>query len=442
MDGKKKKYIVESFGCQMNEHDAEKLRAALTLMGYEKTDIKGDADVIIFNTCCVREHAEKRVFGNIGALKKLKDEKPWLIIGVCGCMMQQKEVSDHLFKRFPFVNIIFGTHELHLFPEMMLSVLNGERVKQVKNIDGEIAEGLPILRSGTFSTSVNIMYGCNNFCTYCIVPYVRGRERSRRFEDIRDEVEGLAFNNFKEITLLGQNVNSYHDNISGMNFPRLLLELSKINGIDRVRFMTSHPKDLSDELIDVMASCEKVCKHIHLPVQSGSTAVLHAMNRGYTRERYLSLVEKLRASVLDIGITTDIIVGFPGETDEDFRDTLSLMEAVHFSTAYTFMYSKRKGTKAAVMDNQVPEDTKKARLHELNELQAQLLKNDNEKFIGQVGSVLVEGVDKRGEEETAFGKLSCFKTVYFSGGDDLIGKMVDVEITDTHHNSLIGRSLL
>lgn len=432
------RYYIESFGCQMNSHDSERIAGMLEEAGYIKAAVKEEADIILFNTCCVREHAELRVFGNVGALRELKEKKPTLIIGVCGCMTQQEEVAKRLFKRFRFVDIVFGTHQLAQLPSMLESVLHGERVM---NIDGaeNVPEGIPIKRDGAFSTNVNIMFGCNNFCSYCIVPYVRGRERSRSHINIINEVEELANQGFIEITLLGQNVNSYRSPDSDVTFPQLLRMLNEINGIKRIRFMTSHPKDLSSELIDAMAECGKVCKHIHLPVQSGSNRILEKMNRRYTREKYLSLVEALRDRVKGVEISTDIIVGFPGETREDFEQTLSLVETVGFSTAYTFMYSTRKGTVAAKMDGMIDPAEKKRRLLELNELEAHILKKNNVKFIGSVGDVLVEGYDERDGDIWLRGKLSNFKAVYFKGSSDMVGRLIKVEIIDTTNNSLIGR---
>ncbi|MEG1547706.1 MAG: tRNA (N6-isopentenyl adenosine(37)-C2)-methylthiotransferase MiaB [Clostridia bacterium] len=431
------KYHIESYGCQMNDHDSEKLAGMLEKLGYTKAPSKNDADIIIFNTCCVREHAELRVFGNIGALKQQKDEKPGLMIGVCGCMMQQKDVAQKLYKRFPFVDFVFGTHELHRFPALFETAYSGERVFAVRDIEGEIAEGLPIIRAGTFSTSITIMYGCDNFCTYCVVPYVRGRERSRRPLDVLNEAQGLAMAGYKEITLLGQNVNSFKGDGLARDFPALLKLLNDESGIKRIRFMTSHPKDLSQSLVEALGTLERVCNHIHLPVQSGSSRVLAAMNRKYDREQYLSLVESLRQGVPGIEITTDVIVGFPGETDADYDDTLSLMCEAGFSAAYTFMYSKREGTKASLMPQQVPQDVKKQRLAGLNSLQAKLLHEGNHKYMGTTGEVLIEGCDQR-NVPMAFGKLPNFKMVYFPGEDAMIGSIKAVKITDVQHNSLIG----
>lgn len=409
LEGRGFQYYIESYGCQMNDHDAEKLSGMLQTCGFSPAPSKEEATLLLFNTCCVREHAEKRVFGNIGALKKRKENEPGLLIGVCGCMMQQREVAERLFKRFPFVDLVFGTHELHHFPLLLSRTLAGERVFSVRESDGEIVEGLPVVRGGSFSTFVTIMYGCNNFCSYCIVPYVRGRERSRAPENIVAEVRSLAERGFREITLLGQNVNSYAYADDGVDFPELLRRVSTVEGIERIRFMTSHPKDLSPRLIEAMATLPKVCNHIHLPVQSGSNRILSEMNRRYTREKYLGLVEDIRAAVDGVELTTDIIVGFPGETEEDFEETLALVRQVGFSAAYTFMYSPRLGTRAAEMENQVPEEVKKDRLLRLNACSAEQLKVGNQKYIGQEGTVLVEGCDRREKAPMAYGKLTNFK---------------------------------
>ncbi len=438
LEGRGFQYYIESYGCQMNDHDAEKLSGMLQTCGFSPAPSKEEATLLLFNTCCVREHAEKRVFGNIGALKKRKENEPGLLIGVCGCMMQQREVAERLFKRFPFVDLVFGTHELHHFPLLLSRTLAGERVFSVRESDGEIVEGLPVVRGGSFSTFVTIMYGCNNFCSYCIVPYVRGRERSRAPGNIVAEVRSLAERGFREITLLGQNVNSYAYADDGVDFPELLRRVSTVEGIERIRFMTSHPKDLSPRLIEAMATLPKVCHHIHLPVQSGSNRILSEMNRRYTREKYLGLVEDIRAAVDGVELTTDIIVGFPGETEEDFEETLALVRQVGFSAAYTFMYSPRLGTRAAEMENQVPEEVKKDRLLRLNACSAEQLKVGNQKYIGQEGTVLVEGCDRREKAPMAYGKLTNFKMVYFPGDAGLIGSMHHVRITGIQNNSLIG----
>ncbi len=430
-------YHIEAYGCQMNAHDAETMAGYFELMGYTKAENKETADLIVFNTCCVREHAEKRVFGNIGALKKQQEENPNLHIIVCGCMTQQKEIAQKMFKRFPFVDMIIGTNELHLLPSLYEKVLHGERVLMIQDIDGEVAEGMPIRREGSFSTCVNIMYGCNNFCTYCVVPLVRGRERSRSAQSVIDETKEAVRQGYKEIMLLGQNVNSYKGDEGKVDFPQLLRMVNEIEGLERIRFMTSHPKDLSPRLIDAMAELPKLCKHIHLPLQSGSDSILQAMNRHYSREQYLSIVHELRKKVPNVEITTDIIVGFPGESEADFEDTLSIMREVGFAAAYTFMYSKRKGTKAAQMEDQIDENVKKDRLFRLNAQQAELLKDANRKYVGQYGAVLVEGCDFR-NGIMAYGKLSNNKMVYFPGDESMIGKTLQIKITDTQNNSLMG----
>ena len=439
--GRSLHYYIESYGCQMNDHDSEKLAGMLAQIGYQRAASKEEADLVLFNTCCVREHAEKRVFGNVGALKKQKEARPGLCVAVCGCMMQQAEVAARLYKRFPFVDLVFGTNELHRFPLLLEEALCGERVLAVSQSDGEIAEGLPVLRGSAFSTNVTIMYGCDNYCTYCIVPYVRGRERSRKSQSILQEVRELAQAGYKEITLLGQNVNSYRGDGGAVDFPALLHRVHEVEGIARIRFMTSHPKDLSPGLIDAMAELPKVCKHIHLPVQSGSSRILAAMNRRYARADYLSLVAALREKVPGIEITTDIIVGFPGESEADFQDTLGLVEAAGFSAAYTFMYSPRLGTAAAKMEGQIDEAVKKERLARLNEEIGRVVRRNNQKFLGREGEVLVEGCDRRGEETLAYGKLSCFKMVYFPGSEALVGKLCPVRITATQANSLTGKLL-
>ncbi len=430
------KYFIETYGCQMNEHDSEKIAGMLENCGYSKAESKQDADFILFNTCCVREHAEKRTFGNVGFIKELKQQNPRLLLAVCGCMMQQKEVAKRLYDRFPFVDLIFGTHELKNFPDMLEKLLDEQRLFRVSDSEGEVIEGLPVKRNPGFSTFVNIMYGCNNFCTYCIVPYVRGRERSRKPEDIIEEVRRVALDGYTEVTLLGQNVNSYR--YGDVDFPKLLRMVhDSVSELPRIRFMTSHPKDLSDGLIEAMAELPRVCKHIHLPVQSGSDRILKLMNRRYTREKYLQLIDKLREKVPNVEITTDIIVGFPSETEEDYEATCELVKKVGYSNAYTFAYSPREGTVAAKMDEQIPEDIKKLRLNKLNAVLAETIPANNEKYIGFEGEILVEGVDRRGEP-LLFGKLSNFKMVYVEGSEELIGSLVRVKVDGYRFNSLFG----
>ena len=360
-----------------------------------------------------------------------------MIIGICGCMMQQAEVAKKVMRRFPFVNFVFGTNVLWRLPELMLSALEGERLILTEEESFAICEDLPARRSNPFSAFVNITFGCDNFCSYCIVPYVRGRERSRALDQVVDEVRSLAEQGITEVTLLGQNVNSYGKGM-GVDFADLLKAVNGVDGIRRIRYMSSHPKDLTPRLISAIAENNKVCHHMHLPVQSGSTAILEKMNRRYSRERYLQLVKDLRRTVPDIELTTDVIVGFPGETDRDFEDTLSLMEEVGYAAAFTFKYSPRKGTRAAEAEDQVPEAIKKERLKRLNELQARKTAENNQKYLRHRGEVLIEGYDKR-EETILFGKLDTFKMVYFPGDERLLGTYRTVTITECARNSLLGR---
>lgn len=435
-------FFVETFGCQMNVRDSETIKGWLCEIGYTEAEDKESADFILFNTCCVRDHAEKRLMGNIGALKELKDARPGTIIGVCGCMMQQEGVAKKLLKRFPHVSLVFGTNVLHRFPSMLQTVLNGERIAVTDRADDAIAEGLPKMRDNLRSAFVNIMYGCDNYCSYCIVPYVRGRERSRRPEDVKREIVSLVSSGISEITLLGQNVNSYgNDGSTGMHFADLLRYVSDVPGLRRIRFMSSHPKDLNDDVIRAIAEIPNVCHHVHLPVQSGNNEILKRMNRRYTREHYLSIVQRLREAVPDIEFTTDIIVGFPGETEEAFNDTMSLVKEVGFAAAFTFAYSPRQGTVAARMEDQIPESVKKQRLSALNTLQAEKTVENNEKYIGHVGEVLVEGCDCRGEATMLYGKYPNFKMVYFPGDSILLNRYVTVKVTKTNKNSLLGEMI-
>ena len=435
--GRAKSYYIETYGCQMNVRDSETIAGLLQEMGYRPADNKDDASVILFNTCCVRDHAEKRLLANIGALKERKEADPDLILGICGCMMQQTDVAKKVMRRFPFVNFVFGTNVLWRLPELMLSALNGERLILTSEEGFAICEGLPARRSNPFSAFVNITFGCDNFCSYCIVPYVRGRERSRELLEVVAEVRSLAEQGITEITLLGQNVNSYGKGM-GVDFADLLKAVNGVDGIRRIRYMSSHPKDLTPRLMTAIAENDKVCHHMHLPVQSGSTAILERMNRRYTRDGYLKLVEDLRRTVPDIELTTDVIVGFPGETDRDFEDTLSLMDQVGYAAAFTFKYSPRKGTRAAEDENQIPEAVKKERLKRLNELQARKTTENNRKYLGHRGEVLIEGFDKR-QETILFGKLDTFKMVYFPGDEKLLGAYRTVSVTECARNSLLGR---
>ncbi|NLX69366.1 MAG: tRNA (N6-isopentenyl adenosine(37)-C2)-methylthiotransferase MiaB [Clostridiales bacterium] len=430
-EGKGLKYNIVTYGCQMNVHDSEKLAGMLLEMGYEEAQTLEEADVILFNTCCVRQNAEQRVYGNVGALRSYKRANPNLIIGVCGCMMQQKEVAGDIIKKFPFVDLVFGTHNLHHFPRLLYEAINsGHTIVEVLDEEGRIVEGIPARRTSKVSAYVTIMYGCNNFCTYCIVPYVRGRERSRASRDILDEIRELADKGCKEVTLLGQNVNSYGKDLgNGYLFPDLLRDVNRIENIERIRFVTSHPKDLSPDLIDAMTECEKVCEHIHLPLQAGSNEILRKMNRQYTREDYLKLVDRLRQRIPDIAISTDLIVGFPGETEEDFQDTLDMVEKIQYDSAFTFIYSPRRGTPAARMQEQLDEDVKKERLNRLIELQNDISKSKNQQYMGKVVEVLVEGISKNNPKMLS-SRTRTNKLVHFEGGSEIIGEFVKVKITE------------
>ena len=437
--GRKKHYYIETFGCQMNEHDSEKLAGMLNEMGYAEGSKMEDSDLIIYNTCCVRENAELKVYGHLGPMKHLKKENPDLIIAVCGCMMQQPEVVEHIKKVYRHVDLIFGTHNLYKFPELLYNAISSNQtVIEIMDSIGLIAEDVPIQRKDGVKAWVTVMYGCNNFCSYCIVPYVRGRERSRELDKIVDEVKMLGQQGIKEITLLGQNVNSYGKDLGGdVTFAKLLAELNKVEGVERIRFMTSHPKDLSDELIYAMRDLDKLCEHLHLPFQAGSTKVLKEMNRKYTKEDYLNLVEKIKKNIPDISLTTDIIVGFPGETEEDFQDTLDVLEKVRFDQAYTFLYSKRTGTPAAKSLNQVPEEVKKERFQRLLEVQNKISKEINDDFLNKKVEVLVEGKSKTNEKNYT-GRTRGNKIVNFEGNDQLIGKIVTVKINTVKTWSLEG----
>ncbi len=434
-----KKYTISTYGCQMNENDSEKLAGMLESMGYKHTDILEESDLILFNTCCVRENAELKVYGHLGSLKTLKARRPDMIIAVCGCMMQQQDVVQHILKRYRHVDLIFGTHNLHRFSELLYKSLNSDTaIADVNASEGYIAEGMPIKREHGVKAWLTIMYGCNNFCSYCIVPYVRGRERSRRISDIIDEARLLGHQGYKEITLLGQNVNSYGlDLKDGTSFSQLLRGLEGVEGIERIRFMTSHPKDLSDELIYAMRDCSKVCGHLHLPVQAGSNRILQEMNRKYTREHYIDLVGRIREQIPDISLTTDIIVGFPGETDEDFEQTMDLIRRVRYDYAYTFLYSKRTGTPAAKKTEQVGQQIKKARFDALLELQNSISRELNSALAGKKLEILVEGPSKNNINMMT-GRTRSNKIVNFKGESELIGRLALVNIENTGTWSLDG----
>ena len=433
-----RKFHITTFGCQMNEHDSEVMTGMLLEKGFEAAKDRKEADILIINTCSVRDNADKRFFGTLGALKKRKRENPNLIMCVCGCMMQQQHVIDTLKQKYPWVDVVFGTHNIHQFPELLENVIN-EKKKQISVWDegGEIVEGLPVKRLHENKALVNIMFGCNNFCTYCIVPYTRGRERSRNPEDILKEVRGLVADGVKEIMLLGQNVNSYRG-ADGVDFADLIYMLNEVEGLERIRFMTPHPKDLSDKLIQAYVDCDKLCKNIHLPVQCGSSRVLKEMNRRYTKEQYLELVRKLREAVPHITMSTDIIVGFPGETEEDFEETLDLVRKVRYDSAFTFLYSIRKGTPAEQYENQVPEEVKHERFNRLVDLVNTISAEKNAQYKGTIQKVLVEGASAR-NSKTLAGRTDGFKLVNFEGSKEMIGKTIDIEITEGKTFSLEGK---
>ena len=428
--GRSLTYCVTTFGCQMNARDSEKLTGILEEVGYvAAADEK--ADFVIYNTCTVRENANLRVYGRLGVLHGYKKKNKHMTIALCGCMMQEPEVVEKLKNSYKFVDIIFGTHNIFKFAELI--VRNFEEKGMVIDIwkdTQEIVEDLPVERKYSFKSGVNIMFGCNNFCSYCIVPYVRGRERSRKPEDIVAEIKKLVADGVIEVMLLGQNVNSYGKNLeTPMTFAQLLQEIEKIEGLERIRFMTSHPKDLSDELIEVMANSKKICKQLHLPLQSGSSEILKVMNRRYDKEKYLALVEKIKKAIPDIGLTTDIIVGFPGETEEDFLETLDVVRKVRYDSAFTFIYSKRTGTPAAVMENQVPEDVVKDRFDRLLKEVQQISQEMTARFEGMVEEVLVEDVNDH-NPELVTGRMSNNHLVHFPGDASLIGKIVKVHLDE------------
>ncbi|WP_317724926.1 tRNA (N6-isopentenyl adenosine(37)-C2)-methylthiotransferase MiaB [Clostridium tetani] len=435
-------FFIETWGCQMNEEDSEKLSGMLKNIGYKNAEDKNQADIIIFNTCCVRENAELKVYGNLGALKGLKSKNPNLIIAVCGCMMQQEGMAEAIIKKYPFVDIIFGTHNSYKFPEYLnRAKQEGKSIIEVWDKEEEIVEGIPVDRKSSTKAFVTIMYGCNNFCTYCIVPYVRGRERSREISDIEKEIKELVKSGYKEITLLGQNVNSYGKDLEPkVSFAELLRHVNGIEGIERVRFMTSHPKDLTEDVIYAIKECDKLCNHIHLPVQSGSSKILKKMNRYYNREDYLKLVNKIKEEIPNVAITTDIIVGFPGETEEDFNETLELVKEVEYDSAFTFLYSKRKGTPAYDIEEQVPEDVKHDRFKKLVEVVNKSCEKNNKKYQDRIVKVLVEGESKNDKNKLS-GRTDTAKLVNFIGNKDNIGKIVDVKITKTLSFSLEGEEV-
>lgn len=430
MLGRKLRACVMTFGCQMNFKDSEKLMGILTEIGYEETDDE-HADLVLYNTCTVRENANLKIYGRLGYLSKIKEKNPDMIIGLCGCMMQEPHVVEKLNKSYRFIDIIFGTHNVFLLAELLYErLISGHKVEDIWDGTTEIVEDLPTVRKYSFKSGVNIMYGCNNFCSYCIVPYVRGRERSRNPEDIIAEIKELVKNGVVEVMLLGQNVNSYGKTLEHpVTFAELLEKIETIEGLKRIRFMTSHPKDLSDELIAVMAKSKKICKQMHLPLQSGSSRLLEIMNRHYTKEQYLLLVDKLRKAIPDIGITTDIIVGFPGETEEDFLETLDVVKKVRYDSAFTFIYSKRSGTPAAKMPEQIPEDVIKDRFDRLLNVINEISREKTALLEGTTQEVLIEEENKKIDGYVS-GRLSNNSVVHLKASKDNIGKIVNVYLKE------------
>ncbi len=437
--GRELTFYDQTFGCQMNFKDSEKLNGILEEIGYQKTDTE-NADFVYYNTCTVRENANIRVYGRLGTLKTYKKKNPEMIIAMCGCMMQEEEEAKKVKDTFTFVDIVFGTHNIFKLAELLYYRLSGQkRVFDIWDQTDLIIEDLPSDRKVGFKAGVNIMFGCNNFCSYCIVPYVRGRERSRKPEDIVEEVRRLAGEGVIEIMLLGQNVNSYGKTLENpVSFAKLLTMVEQVEGIERIRFMTSHPKDLSDELIEVMAHSKKICRHLHLPVQSGSSRLLKKMNRRYTKEQYLTLVEKLKTAMPDLSLTTDIIVGFPGETEEDFLETVDVVKKARYDSAFTFIYSKRSGTPAAKMEDQVPEEVIHERFDRLLKVVGETAKEQNARLKGTTGLVLVEGIDEK-DETMVTGRLSNNNVVHFKADASVIGKIVPVVLEEPKGFYYIGR---
>ncbi len=471
---KEGKYAVLTMGCQLNENDSEKIAGMLEKSGYSKTDDLKKANVIVFNTCCVRENAEDRLFGKLGEVKKYKEENG-TIIAIGGCMMQEKHIVNKLKQSYPFVDIVFGPHTMQDFPkDLYEALIEKKKIEDILDIDGNIIEGMPIVRGDSIKASVAIMNGCNNFCTYCIVPYVRGRERSRNPQDIYNEVLDLAKKGYKEITLLGQNVNSYlvsernkleslkaSNNITNIeiedkpninfnvikengekivvdSFAKLLRSINTIDGIERIRFISPHPKDFTDDVIDAIKDSDKVCNLIHLPLQSGSTSILKSMNRKYTKEQYLSLVDKIKAKIPNVQFSTDIIVGFPGETEEDFEDTLDVVNKVRYEQIFMFIYSRRVGTVADKMENQIEEKIKHERFNRLKKLAEEIIEEGNKKYIRKVEKVLVEGKSKT-NDKLLTGRTETNKVVNFEGNDELIGKVIPLKIVSEHMWYLKGK---
>lgn len=434
--GKGKKYYIKTYGCQMNVHDSENIKAILEDMSFEETDVFEDADIILLNTCAIRENAHNKVFGFLGRVKHLKQTRPHIICGVCGCMAQEENVVNEIREKYRWVDIVFGTHNIHNLPNILsTSMERKEQEIEVFSVEGDVFENIPVKRDSKYKAWVNIMFGCDKFCTYCIVPYTRGKQRSREPKYIIEEVEGLVRDGYKEVTLLGQNVNAYGKDLKEQYKMGDLLRDVASTGIERVRFMTSHPWDFDDDMINVISEYDNIMPYIHLPLQSGSDRILKLMGRRYTKEKYLELYNKLKATIPNVAITTDIIVGFPGETREDFEETLDVVNKCKYDSAFTFIFSPREGTPAARMNDDVTEEEKNSRLYELNDLVNKYANEANQRYMNKTVKVLIEGI---GEKGNLFGYTDTMKLVNVDGSEDNIGKIVDVEITDVKTWSMDG----
>lgn len=438
-NGRQRLALTETYGCQQNENDTERIRGMLREAGFDFTEDSKKADVVIYNTCAVRENAEQKVFGRLGILKHIKQSRPEMIIGICGCMVQQEHITEKIKSVHEHVDLVFGTHALYRMPELLYKAMHQKKtVVEIESSDGEIAEDIPIMRENAQKAWVSIMYGCNNFCSYCIVPYVRGRERSRTPEAILKEVQELVDSGCTEISLLGQNVNSYGKDLDiEIDFSDILRMVNDIEGVERIRFMSSHPKDLSDKLIQTMKECDKVCKQLHLPFQAGSNRILEQMNRRYTKEQYLAKIERVKKEIPGISLSTDVIVGFPTETKEDFEDTIDVLKKVEFDNIFSFIYSRREGTPAAKLDFVLTEDEIHANFNRLLEVQNEISKRKNDAYVGRIEKVLVDGSSKN-DSDILSGRCDSSKIVNFKGDKSLIGKYVDVRITEAHTWSLNG----
>lgn len=438
-NGRARLALTETYGCQQNENDTERIRGMLKESGFEFTDAAEKADLVIYNTCAVRENAEQRVFGRLGILKHIKEKRRDMIIAVCGCMVQQEHITEKIKQVHSQVDLVFGTHALYKMPELLYKAMHRKKtVIDIEKSDGAIAENIPIMRDTKQKAWVSVMYGCNNFCSYCIVPYVRGRERSRKPEDILNEVRELVADGCTEITLLGQNVNSYGKDLEeDIDFADLMRMVNDVDGVRRIRFMTSHPKDLSDKLIETMRDCDKVCRQLHIPFQAGSDKILMQMNRKYTKEQYLSKIDKVKREIPGISLSTDVMVGFPTETNEDFEETLDVLRKVEFDNIFSFIYSKREGTPAAKLDFVLSEEEIHKNFNRLLEVQNEISKRKNDAYVGRIETVLVDGASKN-DKNMLSGRCESSKIVNFSGDESLIGKYVKVKITQSHTWSLNG----